>query len=169
MDRQRIGGSGNAERLVRDWTYKTNLRKRLKRLARNQTSRNVLSVHLHGQHKHFFQIIYRKLYNTNHQESSSRSPQNLFTCISNHTPVLLNSFIFHAFLFLLLTAGRFPHSSFFSSSEIMPGTQMQQKVLFHFGFLGQFPLISCCYKATGTVSQLFIMAVLFWGATAIAH
>lgn len=44
MNRLRIGGSGNAERLVRNCTYKTNLRKRLKRLARNRTFKSVLSA-----------------------------------------------------------------------------------------------------------------------------
>lgn len=37
MDRLRIGGCGNAERLVRDCNYKSNLRRRLERLARNKT------------------------------------------------------------------------------------------------------------------------------------
>lgn len=36
VSEQRTGCSGMAERLVRDCIYKTNLRKRLQRLARNQ-------------------------------------------------------------------------------------------------------------------------------------
>lgn len=108
---------------------------------------------------------------TNHQQLLSRRTKKATKLTSSFAFQLQagSKCLFPSLYFLLLSAGRVPQPWLLSSSEITQKRKCIKRLLFQFLFLEQFPLISCCHKATGAVSQLFIKAVSFWGAPAIAH
>lgn len=170
MSRQRTGGSGTAERLVGDCPYRTKLRQRLKTGCKLPLPKCPASIwrpaHVPGATA-ILPIIYRRKgiiqITSSCHPGVHRWPQNLvLPLLSNYRPVLN---IFFLSLFLLLAAGSIPQPGFLGSSEIMPEAQMRSRLLFQFLFLEQFPLISCCHKGTGAVSQLFIKAVFIVGSS----
>lgn len=113
----------DAERLVRDCTYKTNLRRTHKRLARNQTFKSILSattaqsIHTGStavSSKWFTEKSYIiQITRIVIQRYIDACKTYFFPCISNHTPVLLNIFLFLSFLFHCWQLERFHslHSS----------------------------------------------------------
>lgn len=122
LNRLRASGFGNAERLVRDCTYKTNLRKRHRRLSRNQTFKSILSAaKALAIYTRYTAVSSKSLTErsrgiqiTGNQHSKvHRWPHSLFLHLyfQPHTRVS-KYFLVHSFLFFyLLSSGKIPHSS----------------------------------------------------------